>query len=371
MNEPNYKKTAEGWQFLLEGNLLFEAKEISLIYTKNPDGYCSTFKHGPKKTMEEMLPKILASETLLPKDFQTDYHLIETTKSDPTRLNNVINTSNIPETEFKNLSIPWEQTQENTRSPIPLTKDCSPEIQHLIQGGKILIDNPLKNMFETLDLALILKRRNKEPTDPKTFTHEIIQWPDGTEVPADDFNPEEWSHMGDDYHKINDLDEDMREFFQKTIQEALEPHKAHIKILTQPTAPLPKPLKKISGALDGLPIETTENKSTKTELFFLGEQEATTENEKAYQNAKRNLAKDAVAQNLPPNQKWHHLSAYQHHARKKILSSPEPAETINLRLQLLEKYIQNAQKPDLTLSGSKSKETSTKKEKSREVELEN
>lgn len=345
--QPQYKKTSKGWQFQIKGeDLLFETKEIAILYRKNEDGTATVHRHGPKKTMEEELLRYNNAYQKAGLNNEADAHrLIDVTLAEENALNHIISTSLLQEEKILALQNP-NPFLKDIHYPVPLTHDLGEMQKHLLAGGKILSTNLLENKQRAIDLALILKEAGAQPTDPKDFIQEMLVWPDGTEIPREDFDEREWEHRSDDYTIVSDMDEDMREFLQKAITTFSQKGNNNkiIPIANPSENPFPQKAQtsKIqeSKALSGLPTTPAKNDVFPEDVKLLGELEATIENEEAHRNAKRALAKNAIAQNLPPDRQWHHIPLYRELAIKKIMETPEPAEISNIRIEILKKEIE-------------------------------
>lgn len=343
--KPEYTKTPQGWQFHLAGDdILFQAKEIAILYRLQEDGNITIHKHGPKKTMEEELLRFQTTymEHGLPQEANA-HKIINVSDADEKELNRIIQTAAIPEKRIQDLS---KGTPKSEIPPhqVPLTKDLPQPFQHLINGGKVFLDDVLTNTKKVLDLNLILKENNYDKTNPKDFSQELIVWPDGFEIPKEEFDehPEEYSYRSDDYLTVSDIDEDLRDFLQKEIAKIIGKEGRKAKILTPTSQALSDPQAWESKALTKLPTQKYTCQTTKAEVDILRNGPATDENEAEFLNAKRDITKADTALNFPPKEEYHHIPLYRNLAQKKILSSPEPAETLNTRLKLLDLELESA-----------------------------
>lgn len=338
--KPEYKKGPDGWQFSLRGeDILFSSKEIAILYRLNDHENITIQKHGPKKTMEEEFERLKQSyQQQGNQKEETSLKLVDVTHANEEKLNEIIQSISIPETRIVELNEP-----ESARIPqqVPLTRDLPETHQHLIlKKGKVILDDVLGQKYKTFDLELILKEANCEKLDPEDYSHELVVWPNGTEISKEDYdnNPADYDWMSDDKEIVTDMTEDIRAFLQKEINQAIGKKKNTVKLVECHHLPNSQPQAQDSKALSMLPIVELEPGTTiptKDEVHELGDKEATRGNERLHRDAKRELAKEAVRTNQQLDWEYHHIPTYREIAKSKILASPESAEKSNTRLKIL------------------------------------
>jgi hypothetical protein len=278
---PKYKKTPLGWNFEYDGqDVLFHTKQIGILVQESVEGDLKVLRHGDWATLQAVHEKHIQAP-----DSEKAVLLFDTSKAEEEDLNRIIQNGRATPQGILRLISPLEVQGEEKRSFVLLTRDLSPAKQHVLQGGKVLLDNPLKGSFQTLDLALACKSQNIEVINPKDYTHELIVWPDGTEVDKDDYSPNEYSHMSDDFETVVDMDEDMRDLLQKALAPKMDEPGTTVQIL----AP------------------------TRQEGFVLPVLPKTTEWAEGFD-----------------------IPSYRRLARKSILNRPASAQVTNLRLELME-----------------------------------